>query len=283
MEAIANRSSHARRQTGRPFSKLFVAIHIIVVLLPIAIVAIWAVADSWSWPNLLPQELSTRGIEQVLFANRGEGLAVMGQSIGIALATAVLTTIVGALAARAVCNHAWVGRTVFNFLLVVPFLIPTTVFAMGVQVLFIQVGVARTVFGVVLAHSIVALPYAVTIMLDVTRAAGTRLEEAARTLGASPACTILHVTLPSLLPGVLSAMSMSYIMSFSQYFLTLLIGGGAVRTFATVMFPYLSGGDRTIASAYGILFILATLIVFLIFEALLRRFGLTERKNLFSL
>ena len=75
---------------------------------------------------------------------------------------------------------------------------------------------------------------------------------------------------------------MSYILSFSQYFLTLLIGGGAVRTFATVMFPYLSGGDRTIAAAYGISFILATFVVFLIFEWLLRRFGLGKRTDLYG-
>lgn len=271
-----------RAQKGGRVSKLFVAIHIAIVLLPLVVIALWACADSWPWPNLLPEELSTRGIEQALFANRGEGLAVMGQSIAIAFATAALTTLVAALAARAICVHAWVGRSTYTFMLMLPFLIPTTVFAMGVQVLFIRAGIARTVAGVVLAHTIVALPYAVTIMIDITKAVGTRLEEAARTLGAGPLRTFSSVTAPALLPGILSAMSMSYILSFSQYFLTLLIGGGAVRTFATVMFPYLSGGDRTIASAYGILFILATFAVFLLFEWLLRRFGLSERTDLYE-
>lgn len=273
---------HRKRRGGAPLSKLFVVIHLIVVLIPIAIITIWAFADRWSWPDLLPNAFSTRGLEQVLFAANGQGLAVMGQSIGIALATAVVATAVATLAARAICVHSWVGKTAYHFLLMVPFLIPTTVFAMGVQVLFIHAGVARTAPGVVLAHAIVALPYAVTIMVDVTRAVGTRREEAARALGAGPVRAFFSVTLPALLPGVLSAMSMSYIMSFSQYFLTLLIGGGAVRTFATVMFPYLSGGDRTIASAYGILFIVATLVVFLIFELLLRRVGLRERRELYS-
>ena len=64
---------------------------------------------------------------------------------------------------------------------------------------------------------------------------------------------------------------MSYILSFSQYFLTLLIGGGAVKTLALTMFPYLASGDRTIASAYGVVFMVATLAVFLLFEVLLKR------------
>lgn len=275
-------SARRKKHNGKPFSKLFVAVHVLIVLLPIAIIAIWACADRWQWPLLLPEEFSTRGIEEVLFSKNGQGLAVMGQSIAIAFAVAVLTTAIATMAARAICNYTWVGRNAYNFLLMVPFLIPTTVFAMGVQVLFIRAGIARTVFGVVLAHSICALPYAVTIMIDVTRAAGTRLEDAARTLGAGPLRSFVSTTLPALMPGILSSMSMSYILSFSQYFLTLLIGGGAVRTFATVMFPYLSGGDRTIAAAYGILFILATFIVFLIFEGLLRRFGLGKRTDLYG-
>lgn len=275
---MVGRAARARA----PFSKLFVAIHILVVLAPIAVIAVWACADRWPWPDLLPQSFSLRGIEQVLFSKNGEGIAVMGGSIGIAAATAVLATAVAAMAARAICAYRWVGRNAFSFLLVVPFLIPSTVFAMGVQVLFIRAGIARTVAGVVLAHAIVALPYAVTIMLDVTRAVGTRLEDAARTLGAGPVRTFFAVTLPALMPGILSAMSMSYILSFSQYFLTLLIGGGSVRTFATVMFPYLSGGDRTIAGAYGILFILATFVVFLIFEWLLKRFGMRDRAALYG-
>lgn len=271
------------RRRSRTLPRAFVAVHLVLVLIPIGIIAVWAFADSWPWPDLVPPSLSLRGIQQVLFSNHGAGLQVMAQSVGIALATAVLTTTVAVLAARSLCHYSWFGRDAFHFALMIPFLIPITVFAMGVQVFFIKIGVARTVFGVVLAHSIVALPYAVTIMVDVTKAAGTRLEEAAKSLGAGPLSMVRQVTIPALLPGILSALSMSYILSFSQYFLTLLVGGGSVRTFAVIMFPYLSGGDRTIASAYGLLFIVATFVVFLFFEWLLRRFGFRENKDMFSL
>lgn len=271
-----------RRVPRARASKIFIGIHLCFVLLPIVVIAVWAFADRWAWPDLAPQQFSLRGFTEVFLGSQATGVAVMLQSIGIALACAALTTVVAGLAARAVCCHSWRGRNVLYFSLMAPFLIPTTVFAMGVQVLFIQMGLARTTFGVILAHAIVALPYAATIMIDVTRAVGVRLEEAAHVLGARPLSTFLHVTLPSLLPGVLSSLSMCYIMSFSQYFLTLLIGGGAVRTFATAMFPYLSGGDRTIAAAYGLAFIVVTFLVFLLFEWLLKRFGFRESGTLFG-
>ena len=116
-----------------------------------------------------------------------------------------------------------------------------------------------------------ALPYAVGIMCDVTRAAGRRMEEAAQMCGAGRLSTRVHATLPGIAPGIASSLLMCYILSFSQYFLTLLIGGGTVRTFALVLFPYLGGGDRTVAGAYGAVFIVVTLAVFLIFELLLHK------------
>ena len=72
-------------------------------------------------------------------------------------------------------------------------------------------------------------------------AIGNKLEEQAKVLGANTFQAFTKVTLPILSPVILSSLSMSYIVSFSQYFLTLLIGGGKVKTFAIVMFPYLSG------------------------------------------
>ena len=56
------------------------------------------------------------------------------------------------------------------------------------------------------------------------------------------------------------------IVSFSQYFLTLLLGGGRVKTFAVVMVPYLQSGSRNIACIYSILFMGITLMVFAVFE-----------------
>ena len=102
--------------------------------------------------------------------------------------------------------------------------------------------------------------------MDGTMAVGNKLEEQSKVLGANTFQAFTKVTLPILSPVILSALSMSYIVSFSQYFLTLLIGGGKVKTFAIVMFPYLSGGDRNMASVYSLVFLGITIIIFSIFQ-----------------
>lgn len=270
-----------RRRAGL-WARVFVAVHLLVVALPVLVVAVWAFSASWPWPDLLPRALTDRGVALVASGSQGVGWDVVGVSVLIALASAVLSTAAATCAARAVCLHRWRGRRFFEFATLLPFLVPSTVFAMGVQVAFLRLGLAGTVGGVVLAHAVVSLPYAVAIMCDVTAGVGARLEEAARTLGAGRVRTLAHVTLPALAPGLVSSMSMCYIVSFSQYFLTLLIGSGKVRTFALVLFPYLSGGDRTVASAYGLAFILMTLVVFCLFEALLHRVRPVRGKELFA-
>ncbi len=271
-----------RQRCSLAVTRALVGLELALVALPLLVIAVWAFTDAWPWPDLWPQELSTRGIQQALSGRQNMGWDTLALSIGIAAACAVLTTTVAALACRALCNFQWHGRSVFQFATILPFIIPSTVFAMGVQVVFLQAGLARTVPGVILAHSIVALPYAIILMTDITRAAGTQRDEAARALGAGPWQMICHVTIPQLLPGIVSSLSMCYIMSFSQYFLTLLVGGGRVQTFVLVLFPYLSGGDRTIACAYSLVFLVITFAVFLIFELILRRFGAREEQNLYD-
>lgn len=278
-ELLARKRRLRRRQA---FTRTLIGIELALVLVPLGIIVLWAFTNAWPWPNLLPQDLSLRGVEQVFSGRQNMGASMLLLSIGIALACAVITTAVAALACRALCLYRWHGRNAFQFASLLPFIIPSTVFAMGVQVVFLQVGLARTVPGVILAHCIVALPYAMIIMTDITSAAGTQREEAAKTLGAGPLQMIWHITIPQLLPGIISSLSMCYIMSFSQYFLTLLVGGGKVQTFVLMLFPYLSGSDRTIACAYSTVFLLITFAVFFIFELLLRRFGVREEESLYG-
>ena len=76
---------------------------------------------------------------------------------------------------------------------------------------------------------------------------------------------------------------MSYIVSFSQYFLTLLIGGGKIKTFTIVMFPYISGGDRNIAAAYTLVFLGITMIIFSFFNYIVSKFNKNISTDFYSI
>ncbi|NTW29184.1 MAG: ABC transporter permease subunit [Coriobacteriia bacterium] len=260
--------------------RVFFGIYLLVVFVPLSTIAVWAFVDRWPWPNLLPSALSTRGLAEIFNGHAPIG-GVLARSILIAVAVSVLCIVIASLSARALVFYEFLGKDLFRFATILPFIVPAAVFAMGIQVAFLRVGLGGTMLGVIIAHTVVALPYAIGIMTDVMAAAGPRLEEQSRVLGASRRQTLVHVTVPSLLPGILASASMAYIVSFSQYFLTLLVGGGSMKTFAVVMFPFLSSGDRTIAASYSLVFLVSTFAVFLLFEWILKKLGMRETRSLF--
>lgn len=261
-----------RRNKKTGWSTGVLAVLATVILLPALSLFLWAFTERWAWPDFLPQVCSARALMEIL--GRREQLArLFGSSILISTAVGLLSVAVASLTARAMLFYAFRGKSLLYFFTILPFLVPSTVFAMGIQTTFIRLGLNNTVWGVILSHLVCSLPYAVRLVMDGMEAVGGRLEEQARVLGAGAAAAFFRVTLPLLSPVLLSAMSMAYLVSFSQYFLTLLIGGGQVRTFTIVMVPYLQGGDRSIASIYSILFLAVTLAVFAAFEWIAGRCG----------
>ena len=246
-------------------NKIILVIVGICILLPILNLIIWAFTERWAWPDLLPQTYSLRAIKEN-FSRKDEMIQLFMSSILLSLVVAILSVIIGLMTSRAFVLYDFKYKKQLYFATILPFLIPSTVFAMGIHVIFIKWGLSNSVLGVIIVHLIYSLPYATRLLMDGTMAVGNKLEEQAKVLGANTFQAFTKVTLPILSPVILSALSMSYIVSFSQYFLTLLIGGGKVKTFAIVMFPYLSGGDRNMASVYSLVFLGITIIIFSIFQ-----------------
>lgn len=243
-----------------------------LILLPLAILLVWCFANRWAYPSLMPENFSLRGLTQVLFGYRDMG-QIVGSSILISVISAVLCVAASSLAARAVVFYDFKGKRLLEFMTMMPVIVPATVFGMGIHMLFIKGGLNHTITGVILTHIVVSLPYGVKIMTDITKLYGRKLEEQAMVLGADGWRSFWLVSFPKLIPGITSALSMTFIISFSQYFLTLLIGGGRVKTFSVVMVPFIQSGDKTIAANYSILFIIVTFIIFLIFDIIGKKAG----------
>lgn len=252
----------------RRADRLIVFAVLACVCFPLLILCLWCFAGRWPWPELFPNSFSLRGLRALW---DGGALRVLGSSVALSCGVAVASVALGIMTARGLVFYTFPGKRLLHFMALLPLIVPSTVFVMGVHLLFVRMGLDDTLTGVFIAHLIGSLPYCVSILLDVTRAQGDRLEEQARVLGAGAFHAFFRITLPSLAPGALSAGMMAYIISFSQYFITLLLGGGKVRTYAIIMVPFLQSGDRTLASVYSLVFLSVTLAVFLLFELLVRR------------
>lgn len=272
---MKDNTSVRKNSKGSHAMNAILALTSFIIFLPVIVTMIWTVTGRWPWPSLLPETYTVRTIKE-LFAGSSGLHEILWGSVFLATVVAVLGTAIALMTARATEIYRIRGRKIISWSSMLPLLVPGTVFAMGIQVLLIRMGLGDTVTGVIIVHLVAALPYCITIMTDITAATGNSLEEQAQVLGAGPSRAFFHVTVPQLLPGILSSASMAYIISYSQYFTTLLAGGGRIKTLALVMVPYIQSGDRALSSIYAVTFVGSALIVFFIFEALIHRLLKTD-------
>ncbi|CEP40714.1 ABC transporter permease [Paraclostridium sordellii] len=256
--------------------KLIVNIILLTLILPLGILFIWAITSSWVYPNLIPNEFSLRGFEYIL---NEENIKVLLNSIFISIVVVIITLIISIPAAKAIALYEFKGKKFFELLILSPIIIPMISVAMGIQLIFIKFGIANTLTGVILINIIPCIPYGVRIIADVYKLIGDKYEIQASMLGAKKIYILRYVTIPLILPGIIGASSMCFIISFSQYFLTLLIGGGSVITYPLLMFPYIQSGDRILASMYSIVFIIISLIVVMLMKKSLEKYYNKENQD----
>ncbi|SHJ88369.1 ABC transporter permease [Paramaledivibacter caminithermalis] len=252
-------------------SKVIMCVIIFLLIFPLGVVLLWSFVKIWPWPNLVPRDFGIRAFEYILNPNN-KSIRILCFSVCLSSVVTVITLLISIPAAKALGVYNFKGKDFFKILVLAPIIVPTIAVAMGIHVAFIKLGLANTVLGVVLVHLIPCLPYGIRILTNVFEIIGESMEMQARVLGANSIQTFIRITLPLIAPGLLSAGSLVFIVSFSQYFLTFLIGGGRIITFSMLMFPYIQSGDRMMACSYSIVFILSTLVILLIIEKIVRSY-----------
>jgi putative spermidine/putrescine transport system permease protein len=186
-------------------------------------------------------------------------------SLIIGSATTVLATILGTFGAlglrgkRASFFFAAI-RTVF----LLPMVVPAVVLGVGMQLMFARWGLANSYLGVIIAHTVVGVPFVVVNVLAVLQTIDARLEHAAASLGASPPITLWTVTLPLALPGIISGAVFAFATSLDEVVLTLFVAGPNQRTLARQMFSTIRENISPAIAAAAFAFIVGTIVLALI-------------------
>ena len=233
---------------------------VVGLLIPLVPLALWSVTRTWQYPSLLPQEYNLRGFEEL--GRPGSDLleGVITSSF-IAIIVTFAAAGIGLSAGRALGLYRFRSKRLIQFLMLAPVIVPAFAVTMGIQVLFIRVGLADTLWGVALVHMIPTVPYVTLVMGSVFANYDVAYEEQARVLGAGPLSILFRVTLPAVFPGLAVASLFAFVISWSEYILTLLVGGGTIKTMPLLLFAYVGGNDSTRAAALGIIFIIPPLLL----------------------
>ena len=233
------------------------------LVLPLVPLAIWSFAKGWFFPDLLPKNWSMRAWEYA-FSDTAGVLDSLWLTIGISLAATILSIIVGVPAGRALGMYKFRGKEVVELMILAPTIVPGIAVVLGIHSVFISMGLNNTVTGVILVHLIPTLPYMVLVMAGIFANYDPAFEAQARSLGASPLKTFWYVTLPAIMPGIIVGGLFAFLVSWSQYILTLLIGGGRGVTLPLLLFNFATSGSNDITGAIGMIYIMPGIIILLL-------------------
>lgn len=246
---------------GRGRLRMLVGLGLAIwLVLPLVPLAIWSFAKGWFYPDLLPKVWTLSAWNYAISDTSGV-LSAFWMTIWIALLSSFLAILIGVPAGRALGQHEFQGKGLVELLVLAPVIVPGIAVVLGLHSVFISLGLTNTIAGVVLVHLIPTVPYMTLIMAGVFANHNPAFEDQARSLGASKAVAFWQVTLPAIMPGIIVGGLFSFLISSSQYILTLVIGGGRVATLPLLLFSFVTSGRNDIAGAIAVIYVLPGVII----------------------
>ena len=236
-----------------PIIAVFFLIAPTLVIFPLAFTS----AESLQFP---PPGYSLRWFEQYL--SSPIWISATLRSFGVALATAFCATILGGLAALALArSHSRWNGPIFALMLA-PMVVPRIVIAVGLFYLMAQMGLVATNTGLVIGHTLLAIPYCFITMGAVLKNYDWRLNQAAETLGAGRITILRRITLPLLKGGVISAALFAFVTSFDELTIAIFISGGMNTTLPKQMWDDMFLQlNPTLAAVSVVVLLIVTLIL----------------------
>ena len=229
------------------------AIVFFALLIGLCGLLMWSVAGFWAFPDLTPNSISLSN-----WARHSDGLMVrLGQTAIIGFTAATISLSIAVLYLEST-------RTVPNWAIFLPLIIPQVAFLPGVQILLLNMGLKGGLAVVIAAHMVFVLPYVILTLGGSYRTWNRDFERVGHALGASPARVFWRIRLPMLLAPLVSSLAVGFAVSVGQYLPTLLIGGGRISTLTTEAVALASGGDRRAIAVFSVLQLLAALVPFVI-------------------
>jgi putative spermidine/putrescine transport system permease protein len=209
-----------------------------------------------------PDGLSTRWYSN--FFGDERWLAALGNSLTVALLSMVLATVAGTLAALALDRSRARSRGLVEALLLMPAIVPFILLGLGIYYVFLRWHLSGTITGLVLAHSVIAIPLVIRPVLASLSTHDRRLEQAAANLGASPVATLRQVTLPSIRSGVLAGAVFAFVGSFDEVVISIFLCSADVQTLPVLMFNAVTRElDPTIAAASTLILLFTSALILL--------------------
>ena len=211
-----------------------------------------------------PREWSLRWYENYFFSWKVENgfndwMAATWTSIKVAVLTIFVAVPIGTMAAYGLVNSSSRISKILFPIFISPMMVPIILVAIGLFYFFVQFKLVGSVLGLVIGHSLVALPLVLIIVFSALKNYDMNQEKVARSLGASRFRAFREITLPQIKFSIISASLIAFLTSFDEIIISLFVAGGDNSTITRSMFLALRDQiDPTIAAISTILIIISS-------------------------
>lgn len=248
---------------------IFASLIVIFLLGPLIAILPLSFTDSVFLNYPIPS-YSTRWFRELIDAPAWR-LSIVNSLI-IGSGTTVLATVLGSLAALGLRRQsASLVFSTIRTLFLLPMVVPAVVLGVGMQLMFARYELVDSYIGVIIAHTVVAVPFVLVNVSSALQGVDIKLEQAAASLGASPRRALFAVTLPIALPGIVSGALFAFATSLDEVVLTLFVAGPNQRTLARQMFATIRENISPAIVAAAAVFIVGTIVLALCAQAIRQR------------
>jgi ABC-type spermidine/putrescine transport system permease subunit II len=262
----------ARAASHAPRAALvaFVALVFVYLLLPTLFVVPMSFSNQL-YLSFPPPGWSLRWYE-AMWTN-GDWARATLSSIAVGIPTALLSLVLGTLAALATLRGSLRWAATASAIIVAPMMLPHVILAVGLYPLLLKLGLLRSYVGVVIGHTVVAMPLVFITVSAALRNYPEQLELAAMTCGADRGRTFRHVTFPMIRVGMVSGFILAFATSFDELMLALFLTGSTTRTLPRLIWEQLNYYLTPAIAAVATLLLAFSLVLLAIVAVLGRRSG----------
>lgn len=151
--------------------------------------------------------------------------AALLNSIQVALVTSVIATVLAVPAAKSIARYRLPGKGPIVGFMMLPLVVPGLIFGVALLSLLSFLGIQRSLWTVTLGHVALCLPFAIATLLPRFEGFDRSIEEASADLGENAWWTFWRITFPTVWPGIMASLLMTFTISFDEFFLAFFLGG----------------------------------------------------------
>ena len=205
------------------------------------------------------------------FWNSTSWMTSIKNSFIIAIGATIVSTSLGTLAALGLSRSHMPFRAAIMGVLISPMIVPLIISAAGMFFFYSKINMAQTYLGIILAHAALGTPFVVITVTATLSGFDHSLTRAAASLGADPTTTFFKVTMPLILPGVISGALFAFITSFDEVVIVLFLAGVEQRTIPREMWSGIRESISPTILAVATILIAISVLLLLSLELLRRR------------